>query len=431
MRERSILKQKSVIKKTFLIIIVFLFMLSFAGCEGQNSKNYKETSSKNIKQLSEREKIEDFKYMYKILKENYPFFEVNKRLNNIDWLSKKDEYIQRVKDSKNDDEFYHALESILEELNNGHTDMVDKSLYLYMRDVYEPLGKITEPWTKELKKEKVISRYLGNGDKELSSTKDGAGQYIEPNNIKTAIIEEGSVGYLHIKSFNTFNIEGDMKTIKPFLQSIKNYKVLIIDIRGNGGGDSRYWSDNLVPMLINKPIKNIEICAYRGGKFSEDFIKTMNEYEHKILIPIKNIENEGLKNMPLELKKDFKYYSKNEEIINPKDSINFKGKIYLLVNGRVYSSAEKFATFAKSTGFATLIGEKTGGDGIGSDPLVCALPNSGYVFKFSCNMGLTSDGTCNEEFKTEPDFIAPPMIDQNLLNDKCVKKVLELEKIKR
>jgi hypothetical protein len=25
-------------------------MLSFAGCEGQNSKNYKETSSKNIKQ---------------------------------------------------------------------------------------------------------------------------------------------------------------------------------------------------------------------------------------------------------------------------------------------------------------------------------------------------------------------------------------------
>jgi len=44
------LKQKSVTKKTFLIIIVFLFMLSFAGCEGQNSKNYEETSSKNIKQ---------------------------------------------------------------------------------------------------------------------------------------------------------------------------------------------------------------------------------------------------------------------------------------------------------------------------------------------------------------------------------------------
>lgn len=39
--------------------------------------------------LTEEQKIEDFNYLYKTIEENYPFLETNKRLNNVDWLSKK------------------------------------------------------------------------------------------------------------------------------------------------------------------------------------------------------------------------------------------------------------------------------------------------------------------------------------------------------
>src|SRR5690554_1682467 len=46
-------------------------------------------------QLTMEEKIEDFEYLYNLFKENYPFFEVNKRLNGIDWLSNKEHYIEK------------------------------------------------------------------------------------------------------------------------------------------------------------------------------------------------------------------------------------------------------------------------------------------------------------------------------------------------
>lgn len=34
---------------------------------------------------STEEKLDDFEYLYGILEKNYPFFEVNKRLNDVDW----------------------------------------------------------------------------------------------------------------------------------------------------------------------------------------------------------------------------------------------------------------------------------------------------------------------------------------------------------
>lgn len=89
-------------------------------------------------------------------------------------------------------------------------------------------------------------------------------------------------------------------------------------------------------------------------------------------------------------------------------------------------SSEAFAVFAKSTGFATLVGERTSGDGIGSDPAFCVLPNSGYIFNFSEQMGLTADGTCNFEYKTEPDIIASAKMDSNISNDELVQYVLKL-----
>lgn len=45
----------------------------------------------------------------------------------------------------------------------------------------------------------------------------------------------------------------------------------------------------------------------------------------------------------------------------------------------VYSASESFAVFCQETGFATLVGSPTGGDGIGAlDPVFLQLPNSGH-----------------------------------------------------
>ena len=75
-----------------------------------------------------------------------------------------------------------------------------------------------------------------------------------------------------------------------------------------------------------------------------------------------------------------------------------------MVNENVFSSSEYAAMFSKATGFATLVGERTGGDGIGSDPLPIVLPNSGIIVRYSPIYGITSDGTNSQEFGTEPDI---------------------------
>lgn len=78
------------------------------------------------------------------------------------------------------------------------------------------------------------------------------------------------------------------------------------------------------------------------------------------------------------------------------------------IDEKVYSSAETFAMFCKDTGFATLVGTITGGNGGELDPLYLALPHSGFIFRFNVLYTLNSDGTCNAETGTKPDIYILP-----------------------
>ena len=166
--------------------------------------------------------------------------------------------------------------------------------------------------------------------------------------------------------------------------------------------------------------------AFRGGDFEEQFLKNAYGFGYDKLEPISNIDKEKLTNMPPELKEDFKYYYKATDKIEPDNPVGFTGKIYLLVNGNNFSASEQFANFSKSTGFATLIGEKTGGDGIGFEPAICSLPNSGYLFRFPEEIGLNPDGTCDFEKKTEPDIAVPAKVNSDISKDQAIQTVLKL-----
>lgn len=108
--------------------------------------------------------------------------------------------------------------------------------------------------------------------------------------------------------------------------------------------------------------------------------------------------------------------------IDPVYPVGFKGKIYLLVDDYVYSAAEAFAVFAKSTGWATLIGTVTGGDGIGYDSVPVALPNSGLIIRFPMEMGLNPDGSINEETAAMPHIYVEPSYEDYLLRNNMIQR---------
>ena len=86
----------------------------------------------------------------------------------------------------------------------------------------------------------------------------------------------------------------------------------------------------------------------------------------------------------------------------------FRGRIWLLVGPAVYSASESFSVFCQATGFATLVGTQTSGDGIGAlNPIMMRLPNSGILIQFTMMYGLNPDGSSNEETGTMPDVCSP------------------------
>lgn len=104
----------------------------------------------------------------------------------------------------------------------------------------------------------------------------------------------------------------------------------------------------------------------------------------------------------------------------------------------MYSSAEKLATFAKETNLAKLVGERTGGDGIGTDPIQIALANTGFIVIFSKEMGVTGKGSINELDRTKPHIeVDNPQIKVtiggdgkvNINSDESIEKLIEDYKV--
>ena len=306
--------------------------------------------------------------------------------------------------------------SILNKIDDMETDTYIKSL---MSTTY---------LTYDFKRKKLIKNILGifvKKDQEVKLTlKTPNGETIErtmkaeeysnesanantgnsKENATTKILVDKKIGYISIARMEQ-NYSKDQTKINNFIKEIKDYPYLIIDIRGNGRGSDNYWSQNIVQPLLNKPLNYEAFLLFRDGEYIKPFLEEKLRYREPIT-PIKDFPKEM--KYPREINTDFIGFTKIKYQASPSSNINFKGKIYLLVDNGVYSSSESFAAFAKATKWATLVGTTTGGDGIGFDPCVASLPNSGLVFRFSQDMGLNSDGTANEETHTIPDIYVEP-----------------------
>lgn len=536
---------KKVLKIALIVVIVLGIALTGVYYAIFNSPVH--VTTKNIgneKPLTVEQKLEDFEYMYNIMKDNFPYFEVKKRTLGYDWLAHKSEFEGWVKKTKNDIEFYNTMNRILALLQNGHTGILSPDYYKMFVKLYGSIPLVNGLWNQVLNNKNVVNRYKYWGkiinekqyvipvvfkyfegnyaaicdinkddpkkygiergsilkkvgdltiDEYINSLRDKAflqydfkrnilkkdqlliytknieniklilltpeGKSIEKEiksieytppksdnnklpNYQSLILKENRIAYLKVRSLDGLSVDKDHDGIYKFLKSIKDYPYLIIDIRGNGGGSDYYWMKNIVPYLTDKALSASNYLVIRNGDYIKPFFKAKFGPGFNSLKSTKELPDNL--NFPYELRGDFGKFSYDARTVSSKDPVGFKGKIYILTDGYVYSSAESFAAFAKATKWATLVGTTTGGDGIGTDPVLCALPNSGLVFRFSADMGINPDGTINEEKHTSPDVYVEQSYNdyfklsiddykKNDLNDMLkydtvVKKVLEIAK---
>ncbi|WP_042274344.1 S41 family peptidase [[Clostridium] dakarense] len=395
-------------KKVLFLVVIFIFVILL----GNSIYSKKD-------QLSKREKVEDFKYVYNAIKNGYPYLDVNKRRNNIDWLGNKDKYLKRIKNTKNDEEFIEEMSSILSELGNRHTELIDnKKRYELFKKSYS-----NNNWYDFLDDKKVVDRYDSINPK-IKISKD---IFLKKELILEDVIKD-KVGYMYLPSMASRNgsTDKDLEMIGDYINTLGKHKALIIDIRGNLGGSDRYWQG-----IVSKLIKNdIKINGYRVYRNNSEIVKKYTDVRNLKLEPIENLPMDVAKNAPEETLKKFSDFENTSYTIKANNDFKFEGNIYLLIDEKIYSSSEAFSMFCKETKFATLIGETTGGDGGGLDPVLFKLKNSGLIVRMASGMYLDKDGICDEEFKTTPDFkIKDCKRTENFKNDNCIKKVLELENI--
>lgn len=352
--------------------------------------------------LTPAQRLEDYDFLWSVLEESYPYWGLLEREGlDLDGLCR--EYREKIRAYDNDVDFYAALTGLMDELGDtGHLLLIGGEGYAGSRTAYQGLPSRTT-WDETLNTPVSARQYPILAEFE-AATGFSAGQEVGSGSAGgdnvTAFFLSDSIAYLKIDSFGAQHIEADRRAIQAFYRQLGQCDHLILDITGNSGGSDAYWQELLVAPLLDEPLSMEAYLTVSATPQNQPFLE--EAFSPDQLRPI-----EELPDLPNFVDRDrMTHFITDTTTVQPaEERAPFHGsRIWLLVDGDVYSASEKFAYFCKETGFATLVGASTGGDGLGCDPVFCALPNSGLIFRYSMMYGLNPDGSSNEEFGTQPDY---------------------------
>ena len=377
--------------------------------------------------LSRQQALEDYDAMWEMLDDNYPFFEVIESELGINHNVIREECRAKLLIGENGIsvlQFYNQIDSCLANFYViGHLYIVPPAHYAYTNSF--PIENIDDVYRKRMRyvvdSEKVYKTYThlsGGSLASLFPAIDDSSANVDNEEIKQYLIDNKYImtelyddaAYIYIKEFlppddtNGYGrILVDM--CSEFFKENQDTPNLIIDVSNNPGGGSRFWIEMVRSLITeNTPPYSILQCGKSGAYNQyiwdadkpEGAFSTSNNEWHEIF---PNVTQESVKGM------DWLLVSVDDDPITPKkDSVRYEGNIWVLISRGTYSATEEFAVFCKETGFATLVGSRTGGSGAGSFPLWFALPNSGLLISYEAYYSFNDDGTCNQVVGTSPDI---------------------------
>ena len=401
-------------KKNILIVLSIIIIL--ATCLNVSGLNDKKDKIK----LTQEEMMEDYMHIWKTLEENSLIL-LELKNNNVDLLNIFLDYKEQIQNCNNEKDFFLILNSFLNSFNEfGHLALLDYWMYNYFIEVYSSHEEM-KPWLDVLTNNKVKENY------QIWKNIIGKNNWLEDNtenisnNVTTKILEKDRIAYINIKSFRDEFVDINYDKLYSFYKQIQEYPHLIIDITNNGGGSDKYWIKNIVYPNLKQTLSFTNFSLIKLTDSNKDFISVFLN-DKNMLLPIKDLEMIDIEKNVLS---ESNYFFKNTVTLEKKSEPIFKGRIWVMIGERVYSSSDLFAKFCKDTGFATLVGETTKGNGAGEiDPIIFSLPNSKLIVRYDMTYSLNSDGTNNQTYGTTPDIVFSSA--ENPLND-CLKVINQYE----
>ena len=281
----------------------------------------------------------NFEALWKVVDEHYCFLDYKREAIGVDWNSIYSKYRVRLNNKMTKLQLFEVLSDMLGELKDGHVNLycsADVGRNWSWHEDY-PVNLSTE----------LRDAYLGT-------------DYRIASGLKYRILSD-NVGYMVYESFQNAIGEGNISDALYYLRSCKG---LILDVRGNTGGELTY-ADRLASHFINQRTLTGYFC-HKNGPGHSDFSTPKPEY------------------------------------LEPSDGFRWQKRCIILTNRQCYSSTNTFVRNLKGQPNITIMGDQTGG-GSGM-PFNSELPN-GWVVRFSaCPMfdsnmqhiefGITPDIPC-------------------------------------
>jgi len=174
------------------------------------------------------------------------------------------------------------------------------------------------------------------------------------------IEKDSAVAYLKIRSFNNGNYKKFYKESFDTLDSLKT-EYLVLDLRDNGGGRIAEI-DYLYSFLTNENYKFIEESEVNSRlPYFKYLMSNTTPFAIKasalLLSPVIIAQN-LIKTKKREDKFYYKFRFSKEKDPN---ALNYKGFLYVIINGNSFSASSLLSTHLKANKRAVFVGEETGG----------------------------------------------------------------------
>ena len=335
----------------------------------QLSGGHTQLSWQNRRVVSELKNTYFLPFRGKLMNNNQQFVVTSSQIDGL----KKGDVIKSI-NGVNCVELYKECLSFVGGIESFKSSICERLLpiYIYFTE------KISAPYVLNMEEKKISSNGL-----DFKETVEFLYQNF-PKKKYTFKILEDSIGLI------SYNNCQDLEAFKLFLDTtftlLKTKKIdkLIIDIRENGGGDSKL-NDVLLSYITNKPYRQSSGRYWKVSKQAKIKYKE-NGFEDYFGKQFMDSYLKANNNSIIE--------SLDEELITPEKPTNyFEGTTCVLIGTNTFSSANFLADAIKTYKLSTLIGLPTGENTNDyGEILTFTLPHSGSEFHVSSTYDIGANG---------------------------------------
>lgn len=388
-KEQSVMKLKYFNLKIILpfFFLILMILLGYSFCREENVRS----------EFKNEQLVEDFDYLWGVLENEYIFLPVlEERSIDIDNIRRSTRE-QIIKQKPDIELYYNLLDEMFAKMDYfAHLSLVDWHNYKIYKEHYNSEESPETEWKNVLQNHQTKFIY-----EQVLSKRNLNYSNVDFSDIEGTYYENQKVLVFRIKSFDPSFLNRNANFISNYIESLGAAQIdhIVFDITGNIGGSDLVWRENIVKVFGGDYewkyylyLRNTELMKKYYKNFDVQLIRNQLEQD-KIPLFCNQL---GLTDYYIVEDEISGILQVNEEAAN--------AKRWVLIDNKVYSAADSFASFCKMTGWATLVGTTTKGDGMGITPLLITLPNTGLLMRFSGTASANEEGNLNAIYGTIPEY---------------------------